>query len=74
MAALRSSPAKGVSRRKSRGHRRHLGESAVAAAADYAIAQVFSWHQADGRYSVNNRFPAFTVEAGRHALLRLPGG
>ena len=39
------------------------GESAVAAAADYAIAQGILRHQADGRYSVNNRFPAFTVEA-----------
>lgn len=27
------------------------------------LRKVFSWHQADGRYSVNNRFPAFTVEA-----------
>jgi N-methyl-L-tryptophan oxidase len=32
------------------------------------LRKVFSWHQADGRYSVNNRFPAFTVEAqdGNH--------
>ncbi|RLM10297.1 N-methyltryptophan oxidase [Gibbsiella quercinecans] len=27
------------------------------------LRKVFSWHQADGRYSENNRFPAFTVEA-----------
>lgn len=26
------------------------------------VRKVFSWHQADGRYSENNRFPAFTVE------------
>ncbi|CAI2052808.1 N-methyl-L-tryptophan oxidase [Serratia ficaria] len=32
------------------------------------LRKVFSWHQADGRYSTNNRFPAFTVEAqdGNH--------
>ncbi|AVJ17261.1 N-methyl-L-tryptophan oxidase [Serratia sp. MYb239] len=27
------------------------------------LRKVFSWHQADGRYSEPNRFPAFTVEA-----------
>ncbi|HEJ9094932.1 N-methyl-L-tryptophan oxidase [Serratia odorifera] len=27
------------------------------------LRKVFSWHQADGRYSETNRFPAFTVEA-----------
>lgn len=27
------------------------------------LRKVFSWHQADGRYSESNRFPAFTVEA-----------
>ncbi|WP_431222704.1 N-methyl-L-tryptophan oxidase [Serratia sp. L9] len=27
------------------------------------LRKVFSWHQADGRYSENNRFPAFTAEA-----------
>ncbi|MGL4486935.1 MAG: N-methyl-L-tryptophan oxidase [Yersinia sp. (in: enterobacteria)] len=27
-----------------------------------AIRKVFSWHQADGRYSESNHFPAFTVE------------
>ncbi|TQI80203.1 N-methyl-L-tryptophan oxidase [Serratia fonticola] len=27
------------------------------------LRKVFSWHQADGRYSENNRFPAFSVEA-----------
>jgi len=27
------------------------------------VRKVFSWYQADGRYSENNRFPAFTVEA-----------
>ncbi|MCX8959849.1 N-methyl-L-tryptophan oxidase [Erwinia psidii] len=27
------------------------------------VRKVFAWHQADGRYSENNRFPAFTVEA-----------
>jgi len=26
------------------------------------VRKVFSWHQADGRYSENNKFPAFTVE------------
>ncbi len=26
------------------------------------VRKVFAWHQADGRYSENNRFPAFTVE------------
>ncbi len=26
------------------------------------LRKVFSWHQADGRYSENNRFPAFSVE------------
>lgn len=26
------------------------------------VRKVFSWHQADGRYSENNRFPAFSVE------------
>ncbi|AHG22221.1 N-methyltryptophan oxidase [Chania multitudinisentens RB-25] len=28
-----------------------------------SLRKVFSWHQADGRYSENNRFPAFTAEA-----------
>lgn len=27
-----------------------------------AVRKVFAWHQADGRYSENNRFPAFTGE------------
>lgn len=27
------------------------------------VRKVFAWHQADGRYSENNQFPAFTVEA-----------
>jgi len=27
------------------------------------LRKVFSWYQADGRYSENNQFPAFTVEA-----------
>ncbi|WON78341.1 N-methyl-L-tryptophan oxidase [Serratia sp. UGAL515B_01] len=27
------------------------------------IRKVFSWYQADGRYSVSNNFPAFTIEA-----------
>lgn len=27
-----------------------------------ALRKVFSWHQADGRYSESNHFPAFTVE------------
>lgn len=27
------------------------------------LRKVFSWYQADGRYSTNNKFPAFTVEA-----------
>lgn len=26
------------------------------------VRKVFAWHQADGRYSENNRFPAFTAE------------
>lgn len=26
------------------------------------VRKVFSWHQADGRYSENNKFPAFAVE------------
>jgi len=26
------------------------------------VRKVFAWHQADGRYSENNKFPAFTVE------------
>ncbi len=26
------------------------------------VRKVFSWHQADGRYSENNKFPAFSVE------------
>jgi len=26
------------------------------------VRKVFAWHQADGRYSENNSFPAFTVE------------
>lgn len=26
------------------------------------VRKVFAWHQADGRYSENNQFPAFTVE------------
>lgn len=26
------------------------------------VRKVFAWHQADGRYSANNRFPAFTGE------------
>ncbi len=26
------------------------------------VRKVFSWHQADGRYSEANHFPAFTVE------------
>lgn len=26
------------------------------------VRKVFSWYQADGRYSENNKFPAFTVE------------
>ncbi|MBW7983929.1 N-methyl-L-tryptophan oxidase [Enterobacillus tribolii] len=32
------------------------------------VRKVFSWHQADGRYSENNHFPAFTVETpeGEH--------
>ncbi len=32
------------------------------------VRKVFAWHQADGRYSENNRFPAFTVETpdGNH--------
>lgn len=27
-----------------------------------AVRKVFAWHQADGRYSENNKFPAFIVE------------
>ncbi|AJJ61944.1 N-methyl-L-tryptophan oxidase [Yersinia aldovae] len=30
------------------------------------IRKVFSWHQADGRYSENNHFPAFTIETPDH--------
>ncbi len=32
------------------------------------VRKVFAWHQADGRYSENNRFPAFAVETpdGNH--------
>lgn len=26
------------------------------------VRKVFSWHQADGRYSENNKFPAFTIQ------------
>ena len=26
------------------------------------VRKIFAWHQADGRYSENNRFPAFTAE------------
>ncbi len=26
------------------------------------VRKVFSWHQADGRFSENNKFPAFTIE------------
>lgn len=26
------------------------------------IRRVFAWHQADGRYSMNNKFPAFVIE------------
>ncbi|MGV3346281.1 N-methyl-L-tryptophan oxidase [Enterobacteriaceae bacterium LUAb1] len=26
------------------------------------VRKVFAWHQADGRYSENNHFPAFTIE------------
>lgn len=30
------------------------------------VRKVFAWHQADGRYSQENHFPAFTVEAGEN--------
>ncbi|XBS71193.1 N-methyl-L-tryptophan oxidase [Acerihabitans sp. KWT182] len=42
--------------------RRDLGKKIIPSLPITPLRKVFAWHQADGRFSEGNRFPAFTVE------------